>query len=318
MANQLFKKIYKKIRMYDEIVIVRHIGPDPDAISSQLALRDSIKESFPNKKVYAVGSGVHKFKYIGTLDKVNEEKLINPLLIVVDLPNISRIDGANISLYKDVIKIDHHPFEDKMGETEIVDIKASSAAEIIAELILNTRLILTKSIAEKLFIGIVSDSNRFLLSTSKTLRIVAELIEKGHINIKDIYPKLYERPLSEVKFKAYLAENLIVTENGFAYIKIGTKEIDKFNVDSSTASNMINDFNYITGIYVWTFITYNEKNNQYKVNIRSRGPVINEIAAKYNGGGHKLASGVRTESASDIDNLIKDLDEVCKEYKNNE
>lgn len=315
MANQTFKKVYRKIRMYDEIVIVRHIGPDPDAISSQLALRDSIKETFPNKKVYAVGSGVHKFKYIGNLDKLDETKLVNPLLIVVDLPNISRIDGANISLYKDVIKIDHHPLEDRMGETEIVDTRASSAAEIIAEIILDTKLKLTKSIAEKLFIGIVSDSNRFLLSTSKTLRIVADLIEKGHINIKDIYPKLYERPLSEVKFKAYLAQNLTVTENGFAYIKIGTKEIDKYEVDSSTASNMINDFNYIDGIYVWTFITFNEKNNQYKINIRSRGPIINEIASKYNGGGHKLASGVRTESEKDIDNLLKDLDEVCKKYK---
>ena len=94
MANINFKKIYKKIRLYDEIVIVRHIGPDPDALSSQIALRDSIKETFPNKKVYAVGSFVHKFKYIGTLDKLDETKLTNPLLIVVDLPNISRIDGA--------------------------------------------------------------------------------------------------------------------------------------------------------------------------------------------------------------------------------
>ena len=234
---------------------------------------------------------------------------------MVDLPNISRIDGANISLYKDVIKIDHHPMEDKMGETEIVDTRASSAAEIIANLILNTRLKLTKSIAENLFIGIVSDSNRFLLGTSKTLKLVGELIDKGKINVKDIYPKLYDRPLSEVKFKAYLAENLKVSENGFAYCKIGTEEIEKFNVDSSTASNMINDFNYIEGIYVWTFITYNEKNKQYKINIRSRGPVINEIANKYNGGGHKLASGVRTESEEDIDNLIKDLDEACKIYK---
>ena len=314
-SSAIFKKIYKKIRLYDEIVIVRHIGPDPDAISSQIALRDSILTTFPNKKVYAVGSGVHKFKYIGTLDKIDETKLINPLLLVVDLPNISRIDGANISLYKDVIKIDHHPMEDKMGETEIVDTRASSAAEIIANLILNTRLKLTKSIAENLFIGIVSDSNRFLLGTSKTLKLVGELIDKGKINVKDIYPKLYDRPLSEVKFKAYLAENLKVSENGFAYCKIGTEEIEKFNVDSSTASNMINDFNYIEGIYVWTFITYNEKNKQYKINIRSRGPVINEIANKYNGGGHKLASGVRTESEEDIDNLIKDLDEACKIYK---
>lgn len=312
--NNTFRKIYRKIRLYDEIVIVRHIGPDPDAISSQIALRDSIRETFPDKKVYATGSGVHKFKYIGDLDKIDETKLTNPLLIVVDLPNISRIDGADYKLYKEVIKIDHHPLEDKMGEVEVVNTKASSAAEIIAELILNTRLKLTKKVAENLFVGIVSDSNRFLLSTSKTLRIVAELIEKGHLNIKDVYPNLYQRPLSEVKFQAFITQNLTVTENGFAYIKIGAEDIERYQVDSSTASNMINDFNYIDGIYVWTFVTYNAKNKQYKVNIRSRGPVINEIANKYNGGGHKLASGVRTESSEDINNLLKDLDEACKNY----
>ena len=315
MANLVFKKIYKKIRQYDEIVIVRHIGPDPDAVASQIALREAIKATFPEKKVYAIGASVSKFKYIGELDKLNEDKLVNPLLIVVDLPNISRIDGANYSIYKDVIKIDHHPFEERMGEVEIIDVNASSAAEIIAEIILNTRIKLTKEVAEKLFIGIVSDSNRFLLSTSKTLRIVAELIEKGHIDIKSIYPKLYERPLTEVRFQAYLAEHLTVTENGFAYCKIGTKEIEKYSVDSSTASNMINDFNYITGIFVWTFITYNEKNNLYKINIRSRGPIINEIASKYNGGGHKFASGVRTEKLEDVNNLLKDLDDACKKYK---
>ena len=317
MASVLFKKVYKKIRQYDDIVIARHIGPDPDAISSQIALRDAIKETFPEKRVYAVGSGVSKFKYIGDLDKLDESKLISPLLIVLDLPNISRLDGVNFNIYADVVKIDHHPFEDKMGEVEIIDTKASSAAEIIAELLLTTRLKLTKDIAEKLFIGIVSDSNRFLLSSSKTLRIVAELIEKGHINIKDIYPKMYERPITEVKFQAYLAQNLIITENGFAYCKIGTKEIEEYQVDSSTASNMINDFNYIKDIYVWTFITYNEKNNLYKINIRSRGPVINEIASKYNGGGHKFASGVRTEDDTVIDKLLSDLDQACKIYKEN-
>ena len=314
MVNNIFKKIYKKIKLYDEIVIVRHIGPDPDAVSSQIALRDSIKETFPDKKVYAVGTGVNKFKYLGLLDKIDETKLTNPLLIVVDLPNIARIDGADITKYSDVIKIDHHPFEDKMGSVELVDTKASSAAEIIAEVILNTRLKLTKKVAENLFVGIVSDSNRFLLSSTKTLRIVAELIDKGKINIQEIYPKIYERPLSDVKFKAFLAQNLIVTENGLAYIKIGTEDIEKYQVDASTASNMINDFNYITGIKVWSFITYNQKAKQFKINIRSRGPVINTVASKYNGGGHMYASGVKLEQESDVDKLIQDLDLTCKNY----
>lgn len=315
MVKPIIKKIYKKIKAYDTIVVARHIGPDPDAVSSQIAMRDAIKETFPDKKVYAVGSGVAKFKYIGTLDKINENELINPLLIVVDVPNISRLDGVDITKYVEVIKIDHHPMEDKMGEVEWVDINASSAAELIAELVLNSRIKLNKEIAKNLFIGIVSDSNRFLLSSTRTLNLVAALVDKSKIKPKEIYPLLYKRPLNEVRFQGFIAENMTLTENGLAYMKIDSVDIKKYNVDTSTASNMINDFNYIDEVLVWTFITYDEKNNLYKINIRSRGPIINEIASHYNGGGHSFASGVRTTNKDDIDNLLNELDLVCKKYK---
>ncbi|MDY3948139.1 MAG: bifunctional oligoribonuclease/PAP phosphatase NrnA [Bacilli bacterium] len=315
MINPVIKKIYKKIKKYNTIVIARHIGPDPDAVCSQIALRDTIKATFPSKNVYAVGMSVSRFKSFGTLDKINEEELDNPLLIVLDVPNISRIDGITFSRYKEVIKIDHHPYEDKMGDTELVDTTSCSVAQLIGELVLNTRLKLTKEVAENIFLGIVSDSDRFLLqyTTAKTFKIVNQIIEKTNLDFTNLYVRLYERPLNEIRFQGYLAQNLIITENGFAYIKITTDDIKNFGVDSSTASNMINNFNYIKEIKVWTFITYDQKSTMYKVNIRSRNVIINDIAAKYHGGGHKFASGVRTTSEVDIDNLIKDLDERCLE-----
>jgi len=315
VINPVIKKIYKKIKKYNTIVIARHIGPDPDAVCSQIALRDTIKATFPSKNVYAVGMSVSRFKSFGTLDKINEEELDNPLLIVLDVPNISRIDGITFSKYNEVIKIDHHPYEDKMGDTELVDTTSCSVAQLIGELVLNTRLKLTKEVAENIFLGIVSDSDRFLLqyTTAKTFKIVNQIIEKTNLDFTNLYVRLYERPLNEIRFQGYLAQNLITTENGFAYIKITTDDIKNFGVDSSTASNMINNFNYIKEIKVWTFITYDQKSTMYKVNIRSRNVVINDIAAKYHGGGHKFASGVRTTNEVDIDNLIKDLDERCRE-----
>lgn len=315
MINPVIKKIYKKIKKYNTIVIARHIGPDPDAVCSQIALRDTIKATFPSKNVYAIGMSVSRFKSFGTLDKINEEELDNPLLIVLDVPNISRIDGITFSRYKEVTKIDHHPYEDKMGDTELVDTTSCSVAQLIGELVLNTRLKLTKEVAENIFLGIVSDSDRFLLqyTTAKTFKIVNQIIEKTNLDFTNLYVRLYERPLNEIRFQGYLAQNLITTENGFAYIKITSDDIKNFGVDSSTASNMINNFNYIKEIKVWTFITYDQKSTMYKVNIRSRNVVINDIAAKYHGGGHKFASGVRTTNEADIDNLIKDLDERCRE-----
>ena len=38
----IYKRIYRKIKKFDKIVIARHVGADPDALCSQIALRDSI------------------------------------------------------------------------------------------------------------------------------------------------------------------------------------------------------------------------------------------------------------------------------------
>ena len=168
-SSAILKQIFKKIKAYDEIVIARHIGPDPDAIASQMALRDSIRLTFPEKKVLAVGVGVSKFKSYGLLDKMEYEDLSNPLLITVDVPNMHRIDGIEGLNYKEILKIDHHPKEDIPAVVDWTDVEASSTCQMIAELLLNTKLQINDKIASNLFLGIVSDSDRFVLknTTSK-------------------------------------------------------------------------------------------------------------------------------------------------------
>ena len=317
MKSAIYKKILKRIKQYETIVIARHIGPDPDAICSQLALRDAILEKYPKKKVYAVGTGVSKFRKYGSLDKVDVASLRNVLLITTDVPNFYRVDGVEGLKFKEVIKIDHHPFEEDFGGIEWIDDSSCSACQMIADFLLKVKWNLSSNVASNLFLGIVSDSDRFLLSytTVETFEIVTKLLKISKIPFTKLYEKLYERPIEEIRFRGFLADNLQVSENGFAYVDIKFETIEKYHVDSATASNMINDFNYIKDVYVWCFVTHDFKNNLYKVNIRSKGPVINEIASKYHGGGHKYASGVRTSNREDIDKLLVELDEACKEYK---
>ena len=92
----MYKELIKRIKEFENIVIVRHIGVDPDALCSQLALRDSIKLTYPDKKVLAVGTGSSKFIHFGKLDKL--EKLDNALLIVLDTPELYKtIEDAMIA-----------------------------------------------------------------------------------------------------------------------------------------------------------------------------------------------------------------------------
>ena len=312
-------KIYKVIKKYDEIVIARHVGPDPDAVASQTALRDSISLTFPEKKVYAVGLGVSKFKHYGSLNHPNYEELSKPLLIVLDVPNMNRIDGIENLKYDEILKIDHHPKEDIKALVEWIDEKKSSTCQMVAELLLNTKLKINEKVAENLFLGIVSDSERFSLknTTAETFDTVKKLIEVSNIDFTSLYDVLYTRPFNEHKFIAFITNNLVIDKNKMGYIKISDKDLKEYNVDIATPSNLINSYNFIDELLVWTFITEDAKNKQYKISIRSRGPIINKIANNYNGGGHKFACGSRLSNMEDVDNLIKDLSAACEEYENN-
>ncbi len=318
--KEMYKKIIKIIKKYDKIVLARHISPDPDAIASQIALRDSIKLTFPNKEVYAVGAGVHKFKYLGALDKPDLSTLNNSLLIVLDVPNFYRVDGINGLEYDAILKIDHHPAEDIVGDVDWTDPTKSSTCEMIAELLLYSPLAMDTKIAEDLYVGMVFDSDRFLLpnTSAETLKTAYELVKTSNINFVNLYDNLYERSINEEKFRAYLINNIEITENRFGFIFVPSEDLKKFNVEPTSVSNQVNDFYFIKELMCWMFVVYDERNDIYKANIRSRGPVINEVATKYNGGGHKFASGCRTSDYKVIEALAKDLDATCKKYNDEE
>ena len=316
ITKPIINQIFKKIKKYNNIVIARHVSPDPDAIASQIALRDSIRETFPSKRVLAVGVGVAKFKNYGTLDKQDYEGMKDSLLIVLDVPNMHRVDGVDNLRYKEIVRIDHHPSEDIPSTAEWCDITCSSTAQMVSELIMDTKLVLNTKIASNLFLGMVSDSDRFLLknTTAHTFEVAARLVRESNIDFPSLYDELYIRPFSEIKFQAYIINNLNVVDNAFAYIKINEDILKEYNVDPATVTNMINNFNFTADYVVWTFVVNDQRNNQIKISIRSRGPVINTIANKYNGGGHKLAAGCRLKTEEEVDNLLEELRKAAVEY----
>ena len=109
----------------------------------------------------------------------------NSLLIVTDTPDKKRVDGVDTTRFSKTIKIDHHPFIEDFGGLECINDKASSAAEIIMDLLENTKLECNKQIAETLYYGLISDSNRFLFNTCgpKTFELTSIYLEKYKFDI---------------------------------------------------------------------------------------------------------------------------------------
>ena len=236
----------------------------------------------------------------------------------MDTPDIKRIDGVSLNNYEYVIKIDHHPIIDKYANIELIDEDSCSTSQLILEFIFNNKIEINKEIGGKLYLGIVGDTDRFLhdYTSSKTFSLVTRLLEETNIDFTSLYKILYQRPISEIRFEGYIYQNLILTENGVAYIKITDRKLKEFGVDSAAAGNMINDLKFVNEIIVWVFLTEDIKSNLIRANIRSVGPYINDVATKFGGGGHKYASGVKLKTWDDSDKLINELDELVKNYKN--
>jgi len=307
----MFNEIYERIKEYKTIVIARHIGVDPDALCSSLALRDSIKLTFPDKEVYAVGSGSQKFSKIGQIDKYtgNYE---DALLIVTDTPDRRRVDAAVVEDFKYKIKIDHHPFIEKYCDLEYIDDSKTSACEIIMELLESVPLKCDKNVAELLYLGLASDSNRFLFNstTGKTFELVGKYLDKYKFDLEEIYPRIYMRSINELRLQGYISLNMKVTDNGLGYIIVDNNIQKEFEVDSAAAGNMINNFNYIEKVPIWATITEDVQNKIFRVSVRSRGIIINKVCEKYNGGGHEHASGARVKTLDEALELMNDLDKL--------
>ena len=89
----MFEAIVSKIEQYDSIVIFGHINPDGDCYGSQIALRNILRNKYPQKSIYAVGSGLKKFfDIIGKMDVVPDEIIAKSLAIVLDSNDLQRLD----------------------------------------------------------------------------------------------------------------------------------------------------------------------------------------------------------------------------------
>jgi bifunctional oligoribonuclease and PAP phosphatase NrnA len=306
-------QILEAIKQFDTIIVHRHVRPDPDAYGSQGGLAEILKSSFPTKTVYAVGKEDPSLHYMRRLDNIPDEVFSEALIIVCDTANQERICDSRYKLGKKLIKIDHHPNEDPYGDIVWVDTTASSVSEMIYEFYLfgkNQGLIMTDEAARLLFAGIVGDTGRFLFpsTTDKTFLYAGELIHYK-FSRTELFDKMYELSPNVVKLNGYIFQNFEVRPSGAASMTLSKSVLEKFDVIPSEASLLVGTLGNVKGIKAWVFFI--EEEDQIRVRLRSKGPIINGIARNYNGGGHPLAAGASIYSWEEAESVLREIDEVC-------
>ena len=319
-----FSKDYKKeitrvinaIKRYDRIAIFRHIRPDYDALGSQMGLATWIKDNFPNKEVKVLGDNHVSFtpRLFPEMDSLTDKWFKEPFLaIILDCANANRIADPRYKKAKFSIRIDHHPKVEEMGNVSIVNTKGAAAAENIVGILLNLKgnYVFSKAAATYFYIGIVGDSGRFQYAStsSHTFEVASYLLSLG-IDLSKTYQQMYLKQIDDLKVTAYVLTHFTVSSKGVAYYVLDRQIQKDLNITTERGKENVNIFSNIEGINVWCSISEDDKEPCWRISIRSKEKPINEVAAKFEGGGHALASGAKINNLDELSSFIKALDDL--------
>lgn len=310
------KEVLDIIRSYNSIVIFGHTLPDGDCYGSQIALREILRTTFNDKKIYAVGSGLPPFfPLLGEMDIVDDETIKNSLAVLVDVSDFPLVEDKRITLAPAYVKIDHHHESNPFVHKKIMDHGVIATAELIARIAFANNFVITKKAAEAIFLGIVTDSGRFMYNPTRkeTFEIVARLFDYG-LEIKTIYDTIYQTEENQLKYKGFLLSNYKKTRHKVIYCYADKNDYLPLNLKFAYASSQVNVLANIKGSPIFALFTQSETGG-LRVELRSNGIPIRDIAVKHGGGGHANAAGVRMEKGGykEAMAIVKDLDNLAKE-----
>ena len=308
-------KLIKLIEENDIITIFRHQFADPDAMGSQMGLKAFIESNYPEKEVYALGDSIGSCAYMFPgVDHVDDEVIANSLAIVCDTANADRVDDERFNTAKMVLKIDHHVVVDEFATKAIVNTKASATCEIVADIIKESNMNVSYECAKYLYFGLLADSANFTTSntTANTLLCASYLVSQGlevnkllqertNLSLNDFYY------ISDIRSKAIVKDKVI-------FSIMNKNDYEKYGFDYKFAKEKVFTLANINEIEIWCLFTQDDESEEVVFNgsLRSKNYAINEVANKYSGGGHKNACGVKKLTLEDLDQLIKDLNNICK------
>ena len=315
---QVLQQIFDKIQEYDRIMLFRHVRNDGDCVGATKGLKAIISLTWPEKQVYLIDDEHADYlDFLGVDDApVADELYEGALGIVLDTGTDARISNKKYALCKELIKIDHHINVCPYGDIAWVEEHASSCCEMIAKFYFafKDQLKIDTEAATYLYTGMVTDSGRFRFRSvsGDTMRMAGMLLDLG-IDTDVLYAHLYMQDLESFKFKSYVYKNMKMTEAGVAYLYVSRATMEKYGLTHEQAAAAVSLMDSIKGSLIW--IIFIEHETEIRVRLRSRFVTVNQIAERYNGGGHDCASGATVYSRREANKLVKDADAALAKYK---
>lgn len=274
-----------------DILLIAHKSPDGDTLGSCFAL-------------YWALCGLQKRVRVECSDPIPEKY---GYFLPQEMPSFAprfyaAVDLADVQLFGDRLEplaekidlcIDHHVTNTRYAACTLVDASQAATAQLIYRVIQEMGCPVTPMIADGLFTGISTDTGcfRYPNVTPETMRIAADLMEAGakaaHIN-----RLMFEtQSRTRVRAERLILDTLIESFGGrCAEIVVSKAMMEETGVREDELDGISALPRRIEG--VWVSVTYHERENGYKISMRTGEEVdASAVCAALGGGGHKRAAG---------------------------
>lgn len=304
----------------DDFLVISHVNPDGDAISSTCSVGWMLKElekkavmvnadTVPDKFLFLTGAAdiVHlsKSKVERTFDRV----------ICVDCADYARIGTAS-ELVADgaiVLNIDHHPTNDRYGAVNVIKDSAASTTEVLSDLVNELGLTWGPAIAECIYTGLLTDTGgfRYANTSSQVMKLASKLLMHG-INPGKLADALLEKTtLRHIHILQRALSTLSFTEDRkVAWVSIGLLDLQETGADNEDMEGLVNYPRNIDGVEVGLLFKQVSA-SEVKISFRSSGQAdVSRIAKKLGGGGHVRAAGATIQG--DLPSVISKVVETVR------
>lgn len=293
------------IEQHDDFLIVAHVQPDGDAVSSTLAVGWLLSRLGKTFAMINEGPIPQRMTYMYKADEILDMSLTSRTrtygnVICVDCADFKRVgrvaewmeEGANM------LNIDHHPTNDGYGTQTLIKADAAATAEVLYDLIALFDLGWDRNLAEMLYTGILTDTGGFRYSSTspKVMQIASHLLELG-VNGPDLADSLLEQ-LTKPQFDVLTLAlgTLRMSENGkVAWVHVTPEHMEQAGAANEDLEGIVNYPRNIQGVEVGVLFKVIDE-GAVKASMRSAGKVdVAAVAAEFGGGGHVRAAGCRLE-----------------------
>ncbi len=298
--------VLAEVRGAERFILVTHENPDGDALGSLVAMH-GVLCALGKDSVMLMGADEfplpYEYRFFDLDGLVHEAPadLAERTVIFLDCGNIDR-SPAHIVKGPEahILNVDHHHDNTRFGTVDHVVEEASCTAEIVWDLMRALDVEPTPSIADALYVGLVTDTGKFMYENTgiRAHVMAAELIEAG-VDVNAIYRRLYEEmPYSKLELLSRGLANVERFDDGRLTIaQLAAADFAAAGAEESASEGVIDHLRSVQGTKVAALAReILDASGRRKVSLRATdGAVdVSVIARAGGGGGHRQAAGFTT------------------------